>query len=204
MMNGLKRFLAFLVVLMLAVSAAPELQPEDGLTVVFQAQAAGSPSKAPVTDNRTENEKKIAAVKVGGTVDITIKGVKYTLKKLNSQGELELISALSKGKRTISVPGKIGSFKITTIGRKAFKNCKKATTIELPTTITTIRACAFQGSKAKTLKINSAKLKKSSVKGALKHSKIKTIKVPRSKNKAYKKIFTKKIAGRKAKIITIK
>ena len=68
-------------------------------------------------------------------------------------------------------------------------------------------AKAFAGSKAKTVILKTKRLKKASVKGALKGSKVKTIRVKvgtKAQNKKYvkkyKKIFTKKNTGRKAKV----
>ena len=73
--------------------------------------------------------------------------------------------------------------------------------------VTGIDAKAFKGKKVKTLTVTTKKLTKKSVKGSLKGSKIKTIKVKVGKKKLnkkyvkeYKKIFTKKNAGRKVKI----
>lgn len=67
-----------------------------------------------------------------------------------------------------------------------------------------IQKNAFKGTKVKTVTVKSKKLTKKSVRGSLKGSKIKTIKVKVGKKKVnkqyvkkYKKIFTKKNAGRK-------
>ena len=66
---------------------------------------------------------------------------------------------------------------------------------------------AFKGTKIKTIVVKTKKLKKKSVKGALKGSKVKTVKVQIGSKKVnkkyvkkYKKIFTKKNAGKKAKV----
>lgn len=66
---------------------------------------------------------------------------------------------------------------------------------------------AFKGTKVKTLLIKTKKLKKKSVKGALKGSNIKNVKVQVGSKKTnkkyikkYKKIFTKKNVGRKVKV----
>ncbi len=66
---------------------------------------------------------------------------------------------------------------------------------------------AFKGTKVNTLIVKSKKLTKKSVKGSLKGSVVKTVKVKVGKAKAnkeyvkkYKKIFTKKNAGRKVKV----
>ena len=74
-------------------------------------------------------------------------------------------------------------------------------------TVTAVATKAFKGSKAKTLIIKTTKLKKSTVKGSLKGSKVKTVKVKVGSSKqnkkyvkAYKKIFTKGIAGKKVTV----
>ena len=200
-MNTLKRMAAVLVALMLLLGWSPAPQSAGGTVLILSAQAAGSPSEAPVTKG-DDPATKIRKLKVGHSTTVTINGVKYKLKKLNKNGDLKLLKAWSDSKKKITVPARIGGCKITTIGTKAFKNCKKATSIVLPTTITKICKCAFQGSVVQTLTIKSKKLKKASVKGALTGAlKLKTIKVPKSKTKAYKKIFTKKIAGKKVKVV---
>ena len=73
--------------------------------------------------------------------------------------------------------------------------------------ITQINANAFKGSKATKLIVRTKKLTKKSVKGSLKGSKIKTVKVKVGKKsvnkkyvKKYKKIFTKKNAGKKVSV----
>ena len=70
-----------------------------------------------------------------------------------------------------------------------------------------IRKNAFKRSKATKLIIRTRKLKKSTVKNSLKGSKIKTIQVKVGKKsvnrkyvKKYKKIFTRKNAGKKVKV----
>ena len=102
--------------------------------------------------------------------------------------------------KTLTVSGK--KYTVTAVATKAFKGTK-AKKIQLPSTIKKIQKQAFKGSKATTLIIKSKKLTKASVKGALKSSKIKTVKVPKSKVKAYKKIFTKKNCGKKVKVKAI-
>ena len=66
--------------------------------------------------------------------------------------------------------------------------------------ITGIYSKAFAKSKATTVKVKSTKLTKSTVKNCFKGSKVKTVKVPKAKYKAYKKIFTKKNCGKTVKV----
>ena len=88
---------------------------------------------------------------------------------------------------------------VETIGKNAFKGCKKLTKVTIPKNVTTIGKDAFRNcKKLKTVTIKSKNIT-SVGKGAFKgvSSKI-TIKVPKSKKKAYTKLFKK--AGYKKKI----
>ena len=103
-------------------------------------------------------------------------------------------------------------------GTVTFTKAKKAKTVTVPATvkladgktyhITAIGAKAFAGTKATKIILKTKKLKKTSVKGCLKKSKVKKIKVKvgsTKQNKAYakkyKKIFTKKNAGKKVTVV---
>lgn len=73
--------------------------------------------------------------------------------------------------------------------------------------VAAIDAGAFKGKKTTTLIVKTKKLTKKSVKGSLKGSKIRTVKVKVGKKKVnkkyvkkYRKIFTKKNAGRKVTV----
>ncbi|HAM15874.1 MAG TPA: hypothetical protein DCP91_08470, partial [Eggerthellaceae bacterium] len=86
-------------------------------------------------------------------------------------------------------------------------NNPSAATITLGPKVKKIAKGAFKGTKAKTLVVKTKKLKKASVKGCLSGSKISTIKVKLGAAKAnnayvkkYEKLFTKKIAGKKAAV----
>ena len=80
-----------------------------------------------------------------------------------------------------------------------------ATSITLGPKVRKIKSVAFKNSNIKTLIVKSKKLTAKKIKGCLKGSKVKTVKVKVSKTKKinkryikkYKKIFTKKIVGRK-------
>ena len=103
--------------------------------------------------------------------------------------------------------------KATVIFAKGKKSAKNATVPASVTikgksyAVTGIGANAFKGAKAKTLVVRSKKLTKKSVKGSLKGSKVKVVKVKVGSKKVnkkyvkkYKKIFTKKICGKKVKV----
>ena len=93
------------------------------------------------------------------------------------------VKALPKTtKKSVTVASKVVvdgvSYKVTTIGAKAFANATKATTVTLPASIKTIGAQAFTGAKSvKTIVIKSASVKvaKTAFKGV--NTKKMTIKV---------------------------
>ena len=98
------------------------------------------------------------------------------------------------------------TYKVTQVAAGAFKK-SKATSAVIGANVKTIKKYAFKGSKVKTVTVKTKKLTKSSVKGSLKNSKVTTVKVKvgiKSANKKYvakyKKIFTKKIAGKKVAV----
>lgn len=98
------------------------------------------------------------------------------------------------------------TFKITKIETKAFKG-KKIKSVTIGKNISKISKNAFSGSSATKITIKTKKLKKSSVKGSLNNSKVKTIKVKvgtKEENgiyvKRYKKYFTKKNVGKKVTV----
>ena len=139
-------------------------------------------------------------------------GSKYRVDKAaagKAQGAVTFVKA--KNVKSASVPktvrladGKV--YKVTAIGAKAFTG-KKIRKVTIGAGVRTIKAKAFAGSKAKTMIVKTKLLKKKSVKGSLKGSKIKMIKVKvgskkmnRKYVKNYKKIFTKKNAGRKVSV----
>ena len=106
---------------------------------------------------------------------------------------------------TVTVNGHV--LKVTQINAKAFTG-KKIKTVTISKNVKVIKKNAFKGSKVTKLIIKTKLLKKSSVKGALKGSKIKTGQVKigkRSVNvkyiKKYKKFFSRKNSGRKIKVI---
>ena len=117
----------------------------------------------------------------------------------------------AKNKKKVSVPKTVKlsdgkTYKVTGIAAKAFTG-KKIRTVTIGANVQKIAKNAFAKSKAKKLIVKTKLLTKKSVKGSLKKSKVKTIQVKagtkkenKKLKKAYKKIFTKKNAGRKAKV----
>ena len=96
---------------------------------------------------------------------------------------------------------KVTASAVASAVKKAGTDAASVKTITLGSKVKKIAKGAFKKmKKATTLVIKTKKLTKKSVKGSLKGSKVKTVKVPKKKLKAYKKIFTKKNCGSKVKI----
>ena len=154
-----------------------------------QAAYAGDTTGIPVGTTATvaSPDKTISQVTVKATSEdeVTITAVKSSKKSVNVPG-------------TLTVNNKV--YKVTAIGAKAFKNAKKATKATTPSTVKKFAAKAFAGSKITTVIVKSKSLKKNTVKNCFKGSKVKTVKVPKAKKKAYKKIFTKKNCGKKVTV----
>ena len=96
-----------------------------------------------------------------------------------------------------------GGAKLKTIGTKAFINCPKLKSFVITSKVLwKIGPYAFYGDKSlKTIYVkNTVKLTKSGVKKSLKGSKVKTVKVKKSKVRKYRKLFKKSNSGRKVKV----
>ena len=120
----------------------------------------------------TNAEKQIAALKKVTKVTVNVATVKAAA----------ITKAITKaGGDAAYVKTVVLGKKVKKIAKNTFKNFKNVTTVQ----------------------VTSTKIKKaSSVKNCFKGSKVTTVKVPKAKLKAYKKIFTKKITG--AKKLTVK
>ena len=173
------------------------------------ALAAAEKKQKEANANKSSSNASVSAVKVGKTV--TVSGNTYAVTKVatsKARGTIEFTKAKNAKNitvpATISISGKI--YNVASVGTKAFTASKirKAT---IPSSVTTLKSGAFTGSKVKTLVVKSKSLTKASVKGSLTKSKVKTVKVKVGSKKVnktyvkkYKKIFTKKNAGKKAKV----
>lgn len=123
---------------------------------------------------------------------------KITNASTNGKGTV-MLTGVTKKRAKVIIKGtaKIGgkSFKITAIGDKAFRKNKTIKKLIIPSSITRIGKQAFYGcSKLKSITINSLKLKSKNIgikafKGINKKA---VIKVPKTKLKAYRKIFKSK------------
>lgn len=180
----------------------------DKDTVTVQGLAKG---EATLKVTFTTNDFK----KVGSTTaKVTVNGAPATVSKTNyeitSDSTAILTGVTNKSKKstkkitvnTVKVNGK--TYKVTEIAPKALANMKKLTKVVIGKNVTKMGAkFLYKSKKVKTIYIKTKKLTKASVKNSLKGSSVKTVKVPKSKVKAYKKIFTKKNCGKKVKVVAI-
>ncbi len=178
----------------------------------------GQDNIAPKKGDKIQDAKKLAWYKVtkAGT-------------KAGKVGTVEYLKPISKKKKTVSIPSTIKvdgiKYKVTSIAKHAFKNnkyvtkvtigkyvktiganafykCTKINALTIGQSVTTISSKAFYGCKklknitVKTKKLTAKKVGKNAFKGI--HSKA-TIKVPKSKYKAYKTLLKKKGVGKKVK-----
>lgn len=145
------------------------------------------------------------AVAVG--TSFKVGGITY---KVASKGKsVRVAGVTSKSKTSYTVPSEVWyrgySYKVTKVSAGSFKNCTKAKAVTIGANVNAIGSQAFAGcSKLKTITVKSSKLTKSGVKNSLKGSKVTKVKLSgtavKVKKSAYKKIFTKANAGRKASV----
>ena len=138
---------------------------------------------------------------------VTVAGNSY---KVTSNAPKTVAFIKAKSAKSAKVPATVEiegeKYKVTSVSAKAFKG-KKFKTVTIGQNVKTIKANAFNGSGAATVILKTKALKRSSVKGTLKGSKVRTVKVKvgtkkqnKSYVKKYKKIFTKKNAGKKVSV----
>lgn len=144
------------------------------------------------------SSKKIKTTTVvsGGTVRI-VSGKKKTAAFAKAKNKKNVVIPA-----TAKIKGKV--YKVTRIEKKAFTG-KRIRTVTVGKNVKKISKYAFKGSKATKMIVKSKKL--SDVKGSLKGSRIKTIKVKVGSKKAnkkyvkkYKKLFRKSYSGKKVSL----
>ena len=158
----------------------------------------------------------------------TVGAYKYKVTSV-SKKTVTISGSKKKDIKKIVVPDtvKLGgvSYKVTAVGSNAFKNCKKATSVKVGKNVASIGKSGFYGCvKVKTVSLNSKKLKtidakafyncKALTKITIKSTILKkvgskafsktsskvTVKVPKKKKSAYKKLLRSKGLSKKAKI----
>lgn len=159
--------------------------------------------------NYTGTKTVTFSITVKKNASYTVGNYKYKITKADIKGKGTVAltgiksASVKKKLKTISVPAsvKIGgkSFAVTEIGSSAFSGCGKATSAVVGTKVTKIGAKAFYNCKVlKKITIKGTGLKsvgKNAFKGINKKA---TIKVPKKKLKAYKKILKSK--GQKSSV----
>ncbi|MCR5419069.1 MAG: leucine-rich repeat protein [Lachnospiraceae bacterium] len=158
-----------------------------------------------VEEGAFKNNKTVTEVKIGKNVETIEKSAFEgctSLTKITIPASVTSIGdkAFSGDKKLKTVS--VGS-NVTSIGAQAFAGCTSLTKMTLPKKVAKIGGNAFKNcKKMKTLIIKSTKLtaksvKKNAFKGLTKKT---TIKVPKSKLKAYKTLFKKKGLSKKVKV----
>ena len=181
-------------------SVAPSANPSGAPTDPTNApsdptNAPADPTKAPGTST---------SVKVGKKA--TISGSQYKVTAVKGTRTVQFTKGKKNAKKivipsTVKVSGK--SYKVTTIAKNALKGNKKLTKLTIGANVKKIGANAFRGcSKLKSIIVKTKKLTKSKVgANAFKGINAKaTVKVPKAKVKAYKKIVKAKGAGKNVKV----
>ena len=143
------------------------------------------------------------ALPYGKTKVVTTGKVKITYYNGNSAAgvAVKAVKAPASVKK-ITIPDTVKinnhTYKVTQIQKNAFKGAKGATKVVLGKNVGKIKANAFAKSKVTKVVVKKDKMGKKYVKGAFKGSKVKVVKTPNAK--VYKKIFTKKIVGKKVTV----
>jgi hypothetical protein len=154
-----------------------------------------------------EEAEKARTVPVKKGTKFTVKGYKYTVtSNLKKKPTVTVTGYKNKKLKKIIVPATVTykkvTFKITTIGKNAFKKQKIAVAAVIGGNVETIGQAAFAGDKKlKKIIVQSLDLKAvgpKAVKGIYKKARIK---VPAKKIKAYRKLFNKKGQAKTVKIV---
>ena len=161
-----------------------------------------------VTDNSATDvtdEKTLPAVGTKVTSDDGKATYKITKSALKNK-TVTYVATTNKKASTITIPDTVVisgvTYKVTAVEKNAFVNNKKLKTVTIGKNVTAIGAKAFYGCKnIKTIIIKSKKLttKKIGSKAFSKTPKKMTVKVPKNKFKAYKKMLIKRGVNKKVK-----
>lgn len=145
------------------------------------------------------------AVKAGSIYKVGKLQYKVTKAAADGTGTVEVYAPVNKKAASLTIPKTVTiekiSFKVTSVGAKAFRKCTSLKKITIGANVTKIGKNAFQGDKKlKTITVKSKKLT-SVGKAAFKGINAKAvIKVPKAKRAAYKKLFKGKGQGKKVTI----
>ena len=184
---------------------------------IAEAEKVAADPKATVAQLKAAQDK-VTAAKSGLKVkepEIVKAGdaIKYNNNtyKVTSVKNKTVAFTKARNAKSVTVPATIkladgNTYKVTAVNASAFK-AAKIRTVTIGKNVKTIKKNAFKSSKATKVILKTKLLKKASVKGSLKGSKIKTVNVSVGKKsvnkkyvKSYKKIFTKTNAGKKVTV----
>jgi len=164
-------------------------------TITFKGNYAGSVKKTYTIKS---------SVPSAGTT-LRAPGTKASYKVVKAGKTVEYKNAPNKKVKSASVPSTVKidnvTYKVTGIASSAFKNCKKLKKVTIGANVTSIGKQAFYGCKSlKTVTVKSKSMKKVGSKAFKGIHKKASIKVPKAKLKAYKKLFKKGGAAKSVKI----
>ena len=179
---------------------SPTAAAKDAATTVSASTGSTTVSTGAAQTTTTVKSTKILPAK-GST--LVVSGGLY---KVTKKGKtLSFLRPVSKKCKVFSVPATVRykgvTYKVTAIGKNAFKNCKKLTRLSVGTNVTSIGSKAFYGlSTLKTLKIYSKKLTKKSLGSRACKGLYKKVKVylPKKYLSAYRKYLKKAGLPKKA------
>ncbi|MCR5341877.1 MAG: leucine-rich repeat protein [Butyrivibrio sp.] len=125
---------------------------------------------------------------------VVVKDDKGTEESVKTEGDIVVVTAVKSDSKTVKIAGTVNGKSVRKISAKAFKNCKKAKTIDLSDVeLTELQKKQFSGAKkAKKVKINAKKLKASKISSkALKGFKGNKIVLKGVSKKTFKKLVKK-------------
>ena len=164
-------------------------------TITFKGNYTGSVKKTYTIKNSAPS---------AGTV-LRAPGTKASYKVVKAGKTVEYKSAPNKKVKTASIPSTVKinnvTYKVIGIAPSAFRNCKKLKKVTIGANVTSIGKQAFYGCKSlKTVTVKSKSVKKVGSKAFKGIHKKASIKVPKAKLKAYKKLFKKGGVSKSVKI----
>ena len=186
-----------------------DIKADHTINALFKKKTSGQSTAQ--SGNAGQQKSAGASNKGGQDASIPINTVvSISGQSFKVSGQNTVLYTKAPNKKSVTVPNQIliggKSYRVTGIGTKAFKG-SKIRTVTIGSEIASISKNAFAKSKVTKLILKTTKLTKKSVKGSLKGSKVKTVqvkvgskKINKRYVKSYKKIFTKKNAGRKATV----
>ena len=182
----------------------PDPKPEPNPTP--NSTPTPDPTPTPTPSVPDKQEPTPDSTMTVGSEQKTGKGV-YRITGTGSKRTVTFVKPINDKNTSFNVPASLkladGRFKVTAIDKNAFNNNKKLKKVTIGSKVTRIGAGAFSGAKnLKAITIKSKSLKsvgKNALKGI--HKKC-TIKVPKTKLTAYKRLLKKK--GQKASVKIIK